>query len=91
MPEGTSLIIRVRTADTRGELMSRPWVRVVEVPDDTSPADIAAALSAAGVTPGALLELSLELGSWRSRGSTYATPRFRGFNVELSKQCVIIG
>jgi len=91
VPEGTSLIIRVRTADTRGELMSRPWVRVVEVPDDTSPADIAAALTAAGVTPGALLEVSLELGSWRSRGTSYTTPRFRGFNVEFSKQCVIIG
>ena len=91
VPDGTSLTIRVRTADTRGELMAQPWVRVVNVPDDTSPVDVGAAFIAAGVTPRALLEVSIELGSWRSRGTTYSTPRFRGFGVDVTKQCVIIG
>ncbi len=91
VPDGTSLTIRVRTADTRAALMAQPWVRIAEVPGDVSPVEVGAALTAAGVTPGALLEVSVELGSWRSRGASYSTPRFRGFQVEVSKQCVIIG
>jgi hypothetical protein len=88
---GASLQIRVRTADTRGALMAQPWVRVAEVPDDTSPVDIAAALLGAGVTPGALLEVSLELGAWRARGTATVSPRVRSLDVQVTKQCDVFG
>jgi hypothetical protein len=91
VPMGASLQIRVRTADTRGALMAQPWVRVAEVPDDASPVDIAAALMGAGVTPGALLEVSLELGAWRARGTATVSPRVRSLDVQVSKQCDVIG
>jgi DNA-binding beta-propeller fold protein YncE len=91
VPTGASLLIRVRTADTRDALMAQPWVRVAEVPDDVSPADIGAALMGAGVTPGALLEVSLELGAWRARGTAATTPRVRDVEVQVSKQCDVIG
>jgi hypothetical protein len=91
VPMGASLQIRVRTADTRGALMAQPWVRVAEVPDDTSPVDIAAALMGAGVTPGALLEVSLELGAWRARGTATVSPRVRSLDVQVTKQCDVFG
>ncbi len=91
VPMGASLQIRVRSADTLGALMAQPWVRVAEVPDDASPVDIAAALMDAGVTPGALLEVSLELGAWRARGTATVSPRVRSIEVQVSKQCDVIG
>jgi len=91
VPTGASLQIRVRTADTRDALMAQPWVRVAEVPGDASPVDVAAALMGAGVTPGALLEVSLELGAWRARGTAATTPRVRSLKVQVSKQCDVIG
>ena len=64
-PVGTSVYFRVRTANTQIELNSADWVLIAIQPDDSSPADLAAALEAnlAGSSHGTFLELEITLSS----------------------------
>ena len=85
-PAGTTVVFRVKTAATREELDALDWITVGTVPPDTSPLDIAAALTAAGVTPGAFLQLEVQLRAERTSSTEIITPRVLGLNV--TRTCV---
>jgi hypothetical protein len=85
-PPGTALHFRVRTAATTAELSAATWVVVANVPPDISPADVAAALMAAGVMPQRYLEVEAGLEATRSSAMESITPRVRSFMV--SHTCV---
>ncbi len=85
-PAGTEVVFRVKTAATREEAEALDWITVGTVPPDTSPLDIAAALSAAGVTPGRVLLLEVQLRAERTSSTEIITPRVLGVNV--TRTCV---
>jgi hypothetical protein len=80
-PPGTFLHFRVRTAATTAELDAATWVNVANVPPDVSPADIEAALMAAGVMPLRYLQVEVGLEAERSSTMEAITPRVRSFMV----------
>jgi len=84
-PPGTRVLWRVRTAPTRADLAAAEWVLVAEVPPAASPADIDAALSAAGVAPQRYLEVEVQLHSMRESTTEVITPRV--FSVEVTHTC----
>jgi len=77
-PVGTSVAVRVRTADTLVGLATAPWLPVATVPDDVSPVDLAAAMDAAGIGSAGLLEVEVTLRSI----DRDANPRVRSVGVE---------
>jgi streptogramin lyase len=77
-PPGTEIVFRVRTADERTALEAAAWVVVAQTPPDVSPADVAAALTAASVEPMRFLEVEAILTSTRTSGMV-ATPRLYAF------------
>lgn len=87
VPDRTGLTWLVRTSDSLQSINdgSAPQVRVAAVPPDSSPADIAKALSDAGVTPGRYLELTIRFKS-EPRVNELLTPVVRSFDV--SHECV---
>ncbi len=84
-PAGTSVRMRVRTAATREALADAEWVVVASIPPDSPPADVEAALEAAGVRPEKFLELEILLRSERTSGMTVATPRV--LSVSMQHTC----
>ncbi|MCB9604159.1 MAG: hypothetical protein H6724_10675 [Sandaracinus sp.] len=80
-PPGTTVVFRVKTANTREELDALDWTTVGTVPPDTSPLDIAAALSGAGITAGRFLLLEVQLRAERTSSTEIITPRVLGLNV----------
>ncbi|MEZ4253565.1 MAG: hypothetical protein R3B99_35605, partial [Polyangiales bacterium] len=80
-PTGTTVVFRVKTANTREELDALDWTTVGTVPPDTSPLDIAAALSGAGITAGRFLLLEVQLRAERTSSTEIITPRVLGLNV----------
>lgn len=80
-PTGTTVLFRVRTADTRADLDTADWVLVATTPPDASPASIDAALTAAGVTPGRFLMLEIVLQAERSSATEVITPVVRTSEV----------
>ena len=58
---GTRLAFRARSSATAAELAAASWVGVATAPPDASPADLAGAFAAEGVTPGRFLELEVQL------------------------------
>jgi hypothetical protein len=83
-PAGTRLTFRVRTANTIAELSAATWVIVAMVPPDAPPADVGAALSAAGVTPGRYLNVEVILESMRSSATEVITPRVLEIRQEFT-------
>jgi hypothetical protein len=84
IPAGTTVLFRVKTADTRAELDAADWTLVASAPPDASPASIDAALTAAGVTPGRLLMLEIVLRAERSSATEVITPVVRSSEVTHS-------
>ena len=83
-PAGTSLLWRVRTAETRADLATADWVLVAETPPATSPADITTALSDAGITPGRFLEVEVQLIAERMSATEIISPRLSFMEVTYS-------
>ena len=84
-PPGTSLVWRARTAATRADLATAMWVTVATVPPAASPADVAAALMGAGITPQRFLEVEVQLTSMRESTTEVVTPRV--FSMEVTHTC----
>jgi len=61
VPEGTRIVIRGRTADTRAELALAGWVVLAEEPDDSSPRDIPAGAPPDGLDEGHFIEIEVRL------------------------------
>ncbi len=86
---GTRLAFRARTASSTGDLAAAPWVSVATAPPDTSPASIAGAFADAGIEPGWLLELEVQLE--RLDGfPERLTPRVRWLEVSFDCQTELI-
>ncbi len=83
-PAGTSVTYRVKTADTREGLDMAEWVNLGMTPPDSSPLDIGAALSGAGIDPGRFLLLEISLRAERSSATMVITPRVLGVDVTHS-------
>jgi hypothetical protein len=81
VPATTQVIFRVRTADDRTALAAATWIIVAMVPPNASPADIAAALTAAGIAHGRFLEIEVILTSERGSTTMVVTPRVFSFGV----------
>ncbi len=81
-PAGTSVTFRVRTAATRADLDSAPWVTVAMVPPDGSPASIGTALMTAGVEPQRFLMLEIALRADRTSAIEVITPRVLSVDVQ---------
>lgn len=84
-PAMTSVSFRVRTASDRAALDSATWVPVGMTPPDASPLDIAAALTAAGITPQRYLMVEIVLRSDRGSMTEVVTPRV--LSVDASYIC----
>jgi hypothetical protein len=84
----TTLLFRVRTAETRVGLEAATWVGVARVPSDTSPANVGAALVGAGVTGARFLEVEAQLEAARTSATVVVTPRLQ--SVGVSFQCLTI-
>ncbi|MBI5487253.1 MAG: hypothetical protein HY905_07970 [Deltaproteobacteria bacterium] len=61
VPEGTRVVFRGRTGDTREELARAGWVLLAEEPGDESPADIPAGAPPSGLSEGHYIELEIRL------------------------------
>ncbi|NOY93187.1 MAG: hypothetical protein GXP55_18535 [Deltaproteobacteria bacterium] len=83
-PPGTTVLFRVKTADTRAALDAADWTLVATSPPDASPASIGAALTAAGITPGRLLMLEIVLRAERTSATEVITPVVRSSEVTHS-------
>jgi len=81
-PSGTFVQFRARTAETLADLAAAEWANVAKQPDDTSPADLAAALETA--RPGGSFGTFLEIGITLSSASTDYTPELESLRVTSS-------
>jgi len=84
IPTGTSVLLRVKTADTRADLDAADWLLVATAPPDASPANIDSVLTAAGVTPGRFLMLEIVLRAERTSATEVITPVVRSSGVTHS-------
>ena len=88
VPADTTLRFRVRTADTEEGLPGAAWVGVAQVPSDTSPVNVGAALVGAGVTGAHLLEVEVQLEATRTSSTVVVTPRVE--SIAVAFQCFTI-
>lgn len=87
-PPGTSVVFRVRTAATEMALGAADWVTVAAIPDDASPADVAAALDAAEVAQNTYLEVEVQLISEANSLEESITPVVKSFGV--TRTCPVV-
>jgi hypothetical protein len=85
VPEGTSVLIRARSADDPAALNDAAWVVLATVPDDALPISIVEAFTRDAVTPGAYLEVELQLASEVPDGSERLTPVV--YSLSLAHRC----
>ena len=86
-PEGTSVIFRVKMAETREGLDAvTEWTTIGTVPGTTSPMDLNAVLTDAGVPLAPFMMLEVQLVSDRSSTTEVITPRVLG--VDATYTCV---
>jgi DNA-binding beta-propeller fold protein YncE len=85
VPAGTTITIRARTAETRGELAAAPWVGVAVQEPDRSPASLLDALTAAGLMSGYALEVEVVLQAERRSTTEVISPRLR--SLEVGHRC----
>jgi streptogramin lyase len=84
VPDGTRLVWRGRTADTREALSSAGFIDIGSAPPDTSPIDVLAWMTEEGLTPGQFFELQVLMYP-TTIGTTFVSPVVTGF--ELSFVC----
>ncbi len=84
VPDSTHVMFQVRTADTRADLEAAAWANVIEVPPGASPGDIAAALTAAGLSHGRLLEVEVVLRAARTPRGVITSPSITSFSADYT-------
>ncbi|MDQ3033949.1 MAG: hypothetical protein M3Y87_16150 [Myxococcota bacterium] len=84
-PPGTLFRFRVRTAPTRAELAAAMWILVGEAPPGTSPLDVGAALTAAGVEHQQWIEVEVQLEAMRASATEIISPRLESMTV--TREC----
>lgn len=88
-PEGTSVVIRIRTADDPALLEEAEWYVLATIPDDELPVSIADTFEREGVTPGGLLEVRLQLSSEVPDGESPLTPVVYSMSVTHRCQSIV--
>ncbi len=84
-PEGTNVLVRIRTADDPIALEMSPWVVVGSLPDEEPPFSIVDALARDGIPAGYYLEVELQLSSSRADGAEPLTPVV--YDLSVTRTC----
>lgn len=80
-PPDTSVMFRVRSADTHGGLASAKWVTVATIPADVSPADLGPKMSQQGATMGRYMEVEVWLSVGKVDPTGLLTPKVKSFGL----------
>jgi hypothetical protein len=83
VPKDTSVMFRVRTADTQPALVAAKWVTVATIPTAVPPVDLDAKFKAAGIKTGEFLDVEVWL-SVNVSAQAVVTPKVRNFSVTYS-------
>ena len=81
LPPGTLFRFRVRTAATRADLATATWIALGDAPPLTSPLDLDAALTAAGIESARWIEVEVVLEATRTSSTEIISPRLTGLTV----------
>ncbi len=88
VPERTSVLFRVRTADTPEALAEAEWIVVATVPDDEPPVPVGLLLDENAIPHGLLLEVEIQLVSEEPDSAVPLTPVI--YDLGLTHRCQTI-
>ena len=80
-PPDTSVMFRVRSANTAAALETAKWVTVATIPSDVSPALLESKMAAQGVSPERFLEVEVWLSVAKVDPTGLLTPKVNSFSV----------
>ncbi len=87
VPDGASIKIRIRVANTKAALSSAAWIDAVEVPTGTSPLDIKSILEPLGLHRHSFLQVEVQLNAFRDE-NVLAVPVLKGITTRA--ECPLI-